>query len=275
MITAWPALVLGVSQKNLGDETWWVQAEKERKREKEAWRVTVAGATYFGTRQVTVRSFVRCPECVMGTDWGTLSRNWKLDGNGIRQLLVACRPPAALPPAGIQGPGRSSRRLAHPDWLRSGPRPKTEAGALCGTPTDGSPNHRPGKAPWWFAGGAGRQRGAQRRVNGPRSSCHENTKLVPIRPFGRQGSKLSLARAPAAAISSRGPQRLQLPGQCASGVAVGPPPGGGTWAASTGMIAAGVAGRWRGLWNPLILSSSPLRGSPGRPQRQLVRGPVT
>lgn len=129
---------------------------------------------------------------------------------------------------------------------------------LCAATLDGSP-----QSPSWEGAAVvplDRQRGAQRLVNGPSSKCSENTKLLQT-VFG-QGSKLSLARALAAATSSSRPTTAAALWPVRFRGCLSAHNSGGTLAASTGMIAAGCAVRCRRLraggGNPLGLTSFPL-----------------
>ncbi len=181
--------------------------------------------------------------CVMGT--GGWKRHKTACASRLRQLSQ-----------GIPCP-TSPRR--HADWLRAGLVPQNGSSrALCGTPTDGSPQSpsREGAVvvPW------DRQRGAQRRVDGPRSrlpGLPSKTRNWFNQTVCRQGSKLSLVRALASPVqpscshqqpgphngcSSLASARLGCqPAHCGGG-------SGGTWAASTGMIAAGHASHWSSGW---------------------------
>lgn len=214
-ITAWPALVLGVSG--------WVEGEKREERERGLARDGRRG--YLFWHEAGHGRFVSL--CVMGT--GGWKRHKTACASRLRQLSQ-----------GIPDPTDPRR---HADWLRAGLVPQNGSSrALCGTPTDGSPQSpsREGAVvvPW------DRQRGAQRRVNGPwaKGQGPRSRSRLPGLPSKtrnwfnqtvcRQGSKLSLGAwyallQPGAAQwqppAARAPQRLQLPGQCASGVPVGPP----------------------------------------------------
>jgi len=92
------------------------------------------------------------------------------------------------------------------------------------------------------------QRGAQRLVNGPSSKSSENTKLLQT-VFG-QGSKLSLARALAAATSSSRPTTAAASWPVRFRGRLSAHSSGGTLAASTGMIAAACAARCGRLREP-------------------------
>lgn len=117
---------------------------------------------------------------------------------------------------------------------------------LCAATLDGSP-----QSPSWEGAAVvplDRQRGAQRLLNGPSSRCSENTKLLQT-VFGH-GSKLSLARALAAATSSSRPTTAAASWPVRFRGCLSAHSSGGTLTASTGMIAAGCAARCGRLREP-------------------------
>jgi hypothetical protein len=145
---------------------------------------------------------------------GACFENGKGNGGGMNALV---HPAVGSSPAR----GRSSccphsRPLT--GWIPAGP-PKRKH-ALCGNIRRKPPITVTGKScggPW------GRQRGVQRRVNGPSSSSQENTKLV--QTVLGQGSKLSLARAHPAAhqqLKTRRAHKGCSRGQCTTGDSLSP-----------------------------------------------------
>ena len=233
MITAWPALVLGVS--------CWVEGEKRERRER-------------GLARDGRRGFLFWHEAGHGRFVSLC------DGNGGRwkRHKTACASRLRQLSQGII-PGPTDPRR-HAEWLRAGLVPQNGS-------RQGSVRHANGRKPPITVAGrplclsqgttAARATVCQWTKGQARSSRSPRLAGLPRKTRNwfnqtvcRQGSKLSLAQPSAAQCSH---QQLAPHNGCSSLASARPGCqsahcSGGTWAASTGMIAAGHAARWSSGW---------------------------
>lgn len=221
--------------------------------------MTVAGATYFGTRQVTAPA----RSCVDGNG----DPFSKLDGNGM--TLASCMHAAASRQLSLAPPTSRRQALAalpaRCDWLHFGLVPKTEAGPCAANQLTEAPITIPGRRQRWFSRGAWRAWTDKGVRNGLPMGQGKHNEIGSIRPFLDRDPSFPCTRSYAGHQRLSDPQRLQLRGQCASGVMAGPQ----LWR-YLGCKYRHDRCRPRGpleqARRPRILSSFPLCGLPERPQ---------